>query len=144
MSGEALNKAAALCSPHIVDLLLEYGAKLEYAATMHYAALAHRGQNDRTAMIRHLLDLGVDINGVFCEPSLRPLYGRGTPLNCAVNDENREAAELLLELGAAAVSPTQKPFWYEELLGHIKERKGASFLEDIETAAGKAKIKIQE
>ncbi|RYP63950.1 hypothetical protein DL769_006828 [Monosporascus sp. CRB-8-3] len=131
-SGYALERAAGNAEPHIIDLLISYGARLEFAhGIMHRAALAHSpGKNDRRAMVRHLLEnYCVNINGG--DNPIHPGYG-DTPVMVAINNGNAPVAEMLLEVGASADAIPVQPPWFKELVEKVKARKGeAVFRADI-------------
>ncbi|KAI1083283.1 hypothetical protein F5B20DRAFT_596389 [Whalleya microplaca] len=128
-----LEAAAEVCTPDIIDLLVEHGANLEYGFPVHCAALAHPKQPGRAAMIRHLIDLGVDIDRT-CNDPLNPMVMEGTPLACCVNWGNQEAVELLLELRAHPDGLSIKPSWYLTLVDKVKRAKGEPFWVDVRAA----------
>lgn len=136
--GQALERAAIFCSARIVDLLLSHGAKLEYSLPIHSAATAHSwSTNDRSSMVTHLIELGVDINGV--DSNHREImFRRGTPLLECYRDQRQEGVELLLRLGACP-SPMTQPRWYVDLVAKVKQDKGeAQFWKDVRSTAAKA------
>ncbi|RYP50149.1 hypothetical protein DL768_004266 [Monosporascus sp. mg162] len=137
-SGDALENAAAHSEPHIIDLLISYGARLEFApAVMHRAVLAHSpNKNDRRAMVLHLLENHcVSINGG--DSRTQPGYG-DTPMMAAINNGKVAAAEMLLEVGASPNSTPVQPAWFKELVEKVKARKGeAAFRADILAARKK-------
>lgn len=93
-SGMALQLAACSSSISTLDLLLEHGAKLENSFPLHDAA----GTGDeRIPMMAHLIELGVDVNGL---DTARVRYRSGTPLHCAVGGRHIGILRLLLENGA--------------------------------------------
>lgn len=94
--GHILELAACGSSIPVFDLLLEHGAKLEDGMPLHLVAEAgaHSGG---LPMMQHLLDLGVDINGL---DNARGPWRAGTPLHCAVKSANAERVRFLLEHGA--------------------------------------------
>ncbi|TPX09900.1 uncharacterized protein E0L32_008922 [Thyridium curvatum] len=137
--GAALEKAAVWCSTSMIDLLLSHGAKLEYAIPIHRAAWSHsiRHNMDRAAMISHLVELGVDINGLDTNQR-RINYQRGTPLSFCYRDDRRDGAELLLRLGACP-DRTKEPQWYVDMWVRVMQEKGEDqFWKDVRATAMKA------
>jgi len=93
-SGMALQLAACWSTISTLDLLLEHGAQLEHSFPMHDAA----GSGDeRISMMAHLIELGVDVNGL---DSARVRFRHGTPLHCAVGELNFGTVRFLLNNGA--------------------------------------------
>jgi ankyrin repeat protein len=107
-SGDSLNSAAACSSIEILDLLLEYGGNLEYSVALHKAASSCKEDAERIPMMEHLLELGMDINGL---DDMRGLRGSGTPLHHAALVGATARAKFLVEHGADP---------------HKKNRKGES------------------
>jgi ankyrin repeat protein len=107
-SGDCLNRAASRSSTAIFDLLLARGAKLENSKPLHAAVESMNEDSERIPMMAHLLELGVDVNGL---DAVRRL---GTPLHHAVHACKIERARFLLERGADP---------------HIKNQYGNSALE---------------
>lgn len=151
-SGIALNTAAWACSPQIFDLLLAKGAKLEHATPLHWAVWARvHLLARRTKMIKHLVKLGVDMNGTDERQVEEKSYRVGRPLDILLHDdveEEGEAAsvaakqvtELLLKLGVyPGGRSASQPTWYPELVERVKARKGPkNFWEGVQDAANKA------
>lgn len=97
-SGAALNTAAAMSSPAIIDLLIQHGAKLKNSLPLHAAATTDvKPDCERIAMMAHLLQLGVDINGT---DESRGMAAFGTPLHHAVRWARMDAVRFLLMRGA--------------------------------------------
>lgn len=101
----ALEAAALHSTPQIIDLLIQYGAKLESCYPLHRAVRRRDSDPASIEMIAHLLKLGVDINGI--EPrrgTMRPrgYFGDslGTPLQLAAKEGKRERLVFLLKEGA--------------------------------------------
>lgn len=138
-SGAALEAAARSCPTSTVDLLLSHGAKLEYSVPIHGSAWCHSIPHniDRAAMISHLIELGVDINGVDMNQR-RINYRRGTPLAFCCGFGKQDGVELLLRLGACPDSSKERP-WYLDLVARIKQEKGEDqFWTDVRVTAMKA------
>lgn len=97
-SGAALNTAATMSSPAVIDLLIQHGAKLENSLPLHAAATADvKPDGERIPMMAHLLQLGVDINGT---DESRGMAAFGTPLHHAVRWARMDAVRFLLMKGA--------------------------------------------
>lgn len=80
-SGLALSTAAWTCSPKVFVLLLAKGAKLEYATPLHWIVWAYVNLlAPRIEMIKHLVNLGVDINGGDERQVEKLSYRVGSPL----------------------------------------------------------------
>lgn len=155
-SGIALNTAAWTSSPEVFDLLLAKGAKLEYATPLHWVVWAHvHSYTSGTEMITHLVNMGVDLNGVDERQVVDEANRVGRPLEITQRPcehggpagEKREApweaakevTELLLELGADIITLPDSPDWYLELIEKVINRKGMDKMcEDVEMAAAKA------
>jgi ankyrin repeat protein len=97
-SGFALDRAAATSTTAVFDLLINGGAKREYSVALHVATEAIKADGDRTPMMKHLLELGFDIDGM--DDRLRGPYGHGSPLMSTVRYRKVERARFLLENGA--------------------------------------------
>lgn len=93
-SGMALQLAACWSTISTLDLLLERGAKLEHSFPLHNAAGVGDG---RILMMAHLIELGVDVNGL---DTARVRFRHGTPLHCAIGDRNFGTVRFLLNNGA--------------------------------------------
>lgn len=96
-----LDAAAASATPTIFDLLISHGARRADSDALHSAAGELRKQPGRVEMITHLLNLGFDINAMGRRdypPSRR--IGRGTPLHAAVNTQQPDRINLLVQRGA--------------------------------------------
>ncbi|KAB8213340.1 ankyrin repeat-containing domain protein [Aspergillus novoparasiticus] len=91
-SGEVLNAAAEKAPVVVFDLLLARGARLERSHPLYFAA-----KGGRNNMIRRLLELQVDINGL--DDSRGP-YKIGTPLHYAARFGHAETVRYLLQEGA--------------------------------------------
>jgi hypothetical protein len=94
-----LNAAAKFATILVFDLLLEKGAQLEWSIPLHMAAGA-RGDGERIPMVAHLLQLGVDVNGL---DDVQGPYRKGTPLNYAIMARNPKMVRFLLENGAGEI-----------------------------------------
>ncbi len=81
--------AALFSSPEVVDLLVRHGARLENSGALQIAARV--GKLD---MVRHLLELGVDVN------ENREVVGEGPALHAAVVDGHKDVVIFLLGHGA--------------------------------------------
>jgi ankyrin repeat protein len=106
-SGHILNKAAGVCSPEIVRLLLSHGSDLSHdgAIPLHYAA-GHPTLQDGTSripMLEYLVDeLGIDVNALDDAIKISD-DGRGqtgTTLHYAVECGHVEEVKWLLGRGA--------------------------------------------
>lgn len=103
-SGNALNEAAAHCTPEIFALLLDHGAVLSNSDALHRAAGASRKlpPGERIPMLKYLLGLGLDPNAI--DDGIRVAEDRrgqhGSPLQYAIIWGRREEAKWLLEHGA--------------------------------------------
>ncbi|KAI1121737.1 ankyrin repeat-containing domain protein [Nemania abortiva] len=99
-SGAALTAAARSHNMEVIDLLLEYGAKVEWAAMPLHRALStpDRWPERRPVFIR-FLELGADPN----KPTPfrhGNMWDFGAPIQWAIGYENWDAVELLLRAGA--------------------------------------------
>lgn len=97
-SGYALDSAASLSSINIIDILLQAGAKPEYSVALHIAVEASESLGDNRAMIEHLLQVRLEIDEM--DGMVRGLYGRGSPLMCAMRMRLFDKLRVLLEHGA--------------------------------------------
>jgi ankyrin repeat protein len=96
-----LNAAAKCATVLVFDLLLEKGARLERSIPLHMAAGAvDRGDGERIPMVAHLLQLGVDVNGL---DDVQGPYRKGTPLDYAIMARNPQMVRFLLENGAGEI-----------------------------------------
>lgn len=102
-AGAALNLAARAGTPAVFDLLLQGGPRIETSVPLHMAA--ETAGADCITMMTHLLQLGLDINGL---DDIQGPYRRGTPPSYAVRIRAVEAAQFLLERGA---DPHKKNQW---------------------------------
>ena len=97
-SGECLYEAAAHASPAVIDLLMKSGAKLENSTPLH--AAVRRG-GDAIPMLKHLLSLGVDVNGA---ANPYDQFSVGTPLESVIRrglrGDSVAIVQFLLENGA--------------------------------------------
>ena len=87
--------------PTIFDLLISYGARRADSDALHSAAGELEKRPGRVEMITHLLNLGFDINAMGRRdypPSRR--IGRGTPLHAAVDTQQTDRINLLVQGGA--------------------------------------------
>lgn len=97
-SGAVLNTAAAISKPHIIDLLIQHGAKLENSLPLHAAVTRDvEPYGEGIPMMAHLLQLGVDINGT---DESRGFAAFGTPLHYAVRRARIDTVRFLLRKGA--------------------------------------------
>lgn len=81
-SGECLYNAAASATPAVVELLINNGAKLENSTTLH-AAIRRRWEESQP-MLKYLLSLGADINGL-ADPCDQ--FSVGTPLESLIRHD---------------------------------------------------------
>jgi hypothetical protein len=114
ISGDVLTLAAGTdpsTAVALIDLLIQYGARLEDATPLHYLAgcppYQHSGQGinltsttltSRIPVLQHLLDLGCDPNA--SDKKRQGPRSLGPPLHWAVNSGLVENARFLLENGA--------------------------------------------
>lgn len=96
-AGAALNAAAGAGEIAVFDLLLESGARIETSVPLHMAAGSSATVAKAIAMMSHLLELGLDVNGL---DDIQGPYGIGTPLHHAFRNRAVEVAQFLLEQGA--------------------------------------------
>jgi ankyrin repeat protein len=85
--------------------LIERGAKLEDSTALHCTADSSNEDAERTPMIQHLLEIGLDINGTDDALGFR---AQGTLLHWAVDACKIERAKFLLEKGA---NPHKSESW---------------------------------
>ena len=110
-----------------LDLLLERGAKMEYAATLHFAICSAKPDAEAFAMVDHLLELGVDINGT---DDVKGPHGCGTSLHYAAGSGRPERVRFLLEHGADPEKPRQG--CGEKPIGEAKKWRRTEVVEFIE------------
>lgn len=123
-SGFALNEAAKTSTTAVFDLLIKGGAKREYSVPLHAATEAIKEYGDRAPMMKHLLELGFEIDEM--DNCVRGLYGRGSPLMSAVRYRKVERARFLLENGA---DPYPKAFWGRSAFDEAQRLHDTEFLE---------------
>jgi ankyrin repeat protein len=104
-AGAALNSAANACNVAVFDLLLKGGARIETSVPLHMAAKNRTAGAAGVLMMTHLLELGLDVNGL---DDIQGPWRLGTPLHYAVRDRSIDAARFLLERGA---DPHKKNQW---------------------------------
>lgn len=104
-AGAALNAAANACEITVFDLLLKRGARIETSVPLHMAAKNPARGAKCILMMTHLLELGLDVDGL---DDIQGPYRLGTPLYHAVRNRAVEAAQFLLEQGA---DPYKKNQW---------------------------------
>ncbi|KAF1999813.1 ankyrin [Amniculicola lignicola CBS 123094] len=111
-SGMTLNAAAGNCTPEIFALLLEHGAVLSNSIALHRAAGVSVSvpPGERIPMLRYLLGLGLDINGMDDAIKIGDdgRGQRGSPLMYAIYWGRTIEAKWLLEHGA---DPDRKTPW---------------------------------
>lgn len=121
-SGFALDQAAATSTTVVFDLLINAGARREYSVALHRASEATNDGN-RTAMMKHLLKLGFDIDG---QDRVRGPYGHGSPLICTMRYHDLERSRFLLENGA---DPYLESGWRRSAFELAEERRNTVFLD---------------
>lgn len=92
----------------VVDLLLQYGAKIEQSKALHVAAPSRKDDSECIPMMEYLLDHGADINAL--KHQSNPEYlermktnkrlAFGNPLHCAAKCGKKKRVKFLLERGA--------------------------------------------
>ena len=89
---------AARKSTELFDLLIAHGAKLEESLPLHGAVWGDADDGgERIPMMKHILELGVDINQL---DEVRSMRARGTALHHAVILKRTKTVEFLLDNGA--------------------------------------------
>lgn len=106
-AGAALNTAASAGTIAAFDLLLNSGSRIETSVPLHMAAGNPTVGANNIPMIKHLLELGLDINGL---DDVQGPYMLGTPLHYAVHHLVIEAAQLLIERGADPHKKNQRGY----------------------------------
>lgn len=104
-AGAALNSAASAGTIAVFNLLLQSGARIETSVPLHMAAGNATADVNWIPMMTHLLEVGLEINGL---DDIQGPYRLGTPLHHAVRNRAVEAARFLLERGA---DPHKKNLW---------------------------------
>jgi ankyrin repeat protein len=94
-SGTPLNQAAKEGNITAFDILLKYDARLENCKALHVAARTNHGK--QIPMMKHLLALGMDVNGFDAAKGRASL---GAPLYIAIDAGVVENVRFLLENGA--------------------------------------------
>lgn len=97
-SGFALDHAATISTPRVVELLIAAGAKPECSVALHKAVEAPIELRNQRTMIEHLIKLGFEVDGM--DDKVRGLYEKGSPLMCATRRRLVGRARVLLECGA--------------------------------------------
>ena len=101
---------------------------MEYAAPLHFAATSGKPDAEAFIMMEHLLELGVDINGM---DEVQGPYGRGTPLHYAAISGRVERVRFLLEHGAdphmthfgwKPIDEARK-YWKSDVVKFLKDRE---------------------
>jgi ankyrin repeat protein len=91
--------ASANSTPAVIDLLLLHGATLHDSDALHTAA-----KTGRVDMVKHLLNLGMDINMVeYTEYPKGRNWAQGTPLHSAISGNELGVVKYLLERDADPV-----------------------------------------
>lgn len=96
-SETALEMAAKVASPAVVELLLEHGATWKNRAALHYAAMDNR-VDVAAVLLRH----GQDVNAVSDDEEIPASYyerGWGTALHEAARNGHEQMIRFLLEHG---------------------------------------------
>lgn len=128
-SGTPLNQAAEKGNITAFDILLKYGARLENSMALHEAASTCHGL--QIPMMKHLLALGLDVNGSDKGKRRGTL---GTPLFYAIDSGVVENVQFLLENGAdprgkragrTALQVAERKKDCQEIVELIKKASGA-------------------
>jgi len=123
-SGFALDESAATSTTEVFDLLIDGGAKMEYSVALHRAVETTEAHGDPTHMVKHLLELGFNIDGQ--DNHVRGPRGRGSPLTSTVQYRDVERARFLLENGA---DPYLKTWWGKSAFDQATRRRDTEFLD---------------